>query len=780
MLRRLVLLFLCSVMGYAPAVTAQYMYLDTNGDGVHTTADVLQANGTPSTVDVWLRTNANRDGSPAICNSGPEPLTINSYVVNFVAVGGTVTYSGFINRQPQWGINFAPELNPDGVHYRNGYGGFPGDPPGLYQLATLTITGQTGTPAIRIVDLIPGSLDHTSFGTQCVGHEFDNTYKLAGPAGGSDWTDADGTEGGPGTTNTPPVLSPIGTKSGEVGVPLTFTATATDADLPPQTLTFSLGPFTDVPATIDPSSGIFSWTPSAAGQFFATILVADNGTPPLSDFETVQLMISTAPQAPVLNPIADLTANEGALVTFVATASHPAPSSLSWTLGPGAPAGASIGSANGLFQWVIAEGQGPGVYPITVNVVSSADGWSDSETFVVTVDEVNALPQFTGGVGDMTVTEGETATQQLTAFDADIPAQALFFSKTFGPPFVLVSGSGLITVSPGVTDSGTYTLRVRVSDGLLFSENSLDITVLGIPPVADAGGPYEGIVGVPVHFDATGSSDAEGNPLAFLWNFGDGALGSGSTPAHTYQGAAVYNVTLTVTSNGVSDTDVTTATIAPDLELLAFTTGGNKAVRLGSGKQQMCVQLEPVGGAFEAADLAPGSIRMAYGGGSIGIITGKTVLGSDKNQNGVDEITACFSKDDLRTLFADLPNGEQTVHVMIEAIHVSGAMAQGPLALRVFQSGGRSSLTIAPNPLNPSATATFVTSRAGSLRVGLYDLHGRLVRTLLDESNAAAGYHDVTIDGHDANGGRLASGIYYVKVQSSVDGEVTKAITILK
>ena len=58
MLWCLILLFLCSVMG-APAATAQYMYLDTNGDGVHTAADVLQPNGTPTTVDVWLRTNVN-------------------------------------------------------------------------------------------------------------------------------------------------------------------------------------------------------------------------------------------------------------------------------------------------------------------------------------------------------------------------------------------------------------------------------------------------------------------------------------------------------------------------------------------------------------------------------------------------------------------------------------------------------------------------------------------------------------------------------------------------
>lgn len=92
--------------GAVPQASAQYMYLDTNGDGVHSTADDLQPNGVPTTVDVWIRTNANRDGSPALCNTQDGDLTINSYVFNLEAVDGTVTYSGFINQQPQWTVNF--------------------------------------------------------------------------------------------------------------------------------------------------------------------------------------------------------------------------------------------------------------------------------------------------------------------------------------------------------------------------------------------------------------------------------------------------------------------------------------------------------------------------------------------------------------------------------------------------------------------------------------------------------------------------------------------------
>jgi hypothetical protein len=62
--------------------------------------------------------------------------------------------------------------------------------------------------------------------------------------------------------------------------PYTFTATATDSDLPAQTLTFSLvGAPTG--ATIDGTTGAFSWTPTEAqgpGSYPFTVRVSDGVT----------------------------------------------------------------------------------------------------------------------------------------------------------------------------------------------------------------------------------------------------------------------------------------------------------------------------------------------------------------------------------------------------------------------------------------------------------------------------------------------------------------------
>jgi hypothetical protein len=188
-----------AVAGLAPMASAQYMYLDANANGTHDVGDQLQVNATPTTVDVWLDTIHNRDGSSATCATGAEPLSMISYCFNLKAVNGTVTYTGFTNQVSSFTIQLGSPLNPDGVQYKNALGSATPLPEGLYKLATLTITGQTGSPHIAIVDQDTDSQDFTSFGSNCLGNDADNTYKLTGPAGGSDWHDADGLGAADGT-----------------------------------------------------------------------------------------------------------------------------------------------------------------------------------------------------------------------------------------------------------------------------------------------------------------------------------------------------------------------------------------------------------------------------------------------------------------------------------------------------------------------------------------------------------------------------------------------------
>ena len=125
--------------------------------------------------------------------------------------------------------------------------------------------------------------------------------------------------------NQAPVLGAIGNRTVQVGATLTFTVTATDADLPANLLTLSS---TTLPtgATFDPTTGVFSWSPTVGqtGDTPLTFTVTDNGTPQLSDSETLTITVTAeANQNPVVDDqsftIAENSANGTVVGTIVAT-----------------------------------------------------------------------------------------------------------------------------------------------------------------------------------------------------------------------------------------------------------------------------------------------------------------------------------------------------------------------------------------------------------------------------------------------------------------------------
>ena len=105
--------------------------------------------------------------------------------------------------------------------------------------------------------------------------------------------------------NTAPTLSPVPDTNIIAGVTLNITNVATDADVPSQTLTFSL---LSAPgnASLGATNGIFSWRPliSQAGTTnLVTEKVTDNGTPNLSATQSFNVIVSAPanPQTPAFD-----------------------------------------------------------------------------------------------------------------------------------------------------------------------------------------------------------------------------------------------------------------------------------------------------------------------------------------------------------------------------------------------------------------------------------------------------------------------------------------------
>jgi uncharacterized protein (UPF0179 family) len=181
--------------------------------------------------------------------------------------------------------------------------------------------------------------------------------------------------------NQAPVLAAIGNRTATVGTELTFTAVATDADDPVNTIVYSL---VDAPAgaTIDPSTGVFTWTPTTAGPVTFTVRATDSGNPAMTAEEEITVTVAAANQAPTITEIPNQTGTVGNAVTFDAEATDPDGDELTFSL-MGAPTGATIDPVTGQFSWTPAAAG-----DVTFQVVVTDDGTpeqSDMEEVTISV-----------------------------------------------------------------------------------------------------------------------------------------------------------------------------------------------------------------------------------------------------------------------------------------------------------------------------------------------------------------------------------------------------------
>jgi len=104
---------------------------------------------------------------------------------------------------------------------------------------------------------------------------------------------------------------------------------------------------------------------------------------------------------------------------------------------------------------------------------------------------------------------------------------------------------------------------------------------------------------------------------------------------------------------------------------------------------------------------------------------------------------------------------------------VSGSMSVDAPDVAPSRSGAMTANSF-PNPFTDATSVRFALPRDENVRVSVVDVAGRLVR-VLDERRRTAGAHDVAWDGLDAQGARVAAGVFFVRV-STASGELTERV----
>ena len=154
-------------------------------------------------------------------------------------------------------------------------------------------------------------------------------------------------------SNKPPEFEEIGDKAVIAGQPFTLTVVATDPNGDP--LTYSMRGDELSEASLDPESGVFTWTPARdlVGQSLHVTFVASDGeaeAEAVATFVVRDETVEAGNMPPIITPIDDFETQVGQQVIIEVQAQDDQPEALQYSVRMG-PEGHQFDTANAVFTW---------------------------------------------------------------------------------------------------------------------------------------------------------------------------------------------------------------------------------------------------------------------------------------------------------------------------------------------------------------------------------------------------------------------------------------------
>ncbi|ERS12823.1 hypothetical protein Q668_16945 [Alcanivorax sp. PN-3] len=334
------------------------------------------------------------------------------------------------------------------------------------------------------------------------------------------------------------------------------------------------------------------FVPDVDGVYEIALVVNDGLVDSAS--ATITVTAATPNSAPVSHAGNDQNVTEGATVTLNGSGSSDAdgdPLSYQWQF-VSRPAGstATLASADTVAPTFVADVAGTFVIELIVN-----DGQIDSEptSVSVTAEQANVPPVADAG-RDQNVIAGTTVSLDGSA-SSDADGDSLTYQWTFvaKPDGSAAALSDATKVTPTfIADlAGTYVLELVVNDGETDSAGDR-ITITAerenTLPVADAGPDQNVTEGATVTLNGSASSDADGDPLSYQWQFvsrPDGSTAALDQPNSAkpqfdadVEGQYVVRLVVTDEAGGVSDADTVMITVSKANSIPVADAGANQSV----------------------------------------------------------------------------------------------------------------------------------------------------------------------------------------------------------
>jgi hypothetical protein len=421
--------------------------------------------------------------------------------------------------------------------------------------------------------------------------------------------------------NRVPLLATVSSQSVGEGSLLSVQLVGSDSDLPANNLTYALvqGP---VGTRVDPTSGLFEWTPSEVqGPSTNTVVVSvsDDAGTPLSFQTSFRVTVSEVNQPPALASIDDQPVTEGqSLIVQLAGSDPDVPANALRYRLVSPPSGMQVDALTGRISWTPSTDQGPATYTVTAEVYDDADpSLSGRRSFQVIVMDSNRAPVAIAQA--VSGTEEVSLSIRLAATDAD--GDPLTYSIVTHPTKGTLAGfPPNLTYVPAVNAFGADSFTFRANDGTMDSlPATVAITLAGVddsPVVQGAQVTLSEDTPVSLTLNA---SDPDGDPLSYtILNTPQRGTLSGIPPNLTYTPNADVSgadqVTFKVT-DGRSESGVATIYLS--------ITAVNDVPTLSAISDQTTLEDTATGAiAFTVGDVetAAGSLTVTAASSNLGVV----------------------------------------------------------------------------------------------------------------------------------------------------------------
>ncbi|MHB0960422.1 MAG: putative Ig domain-containing protein [Pirellulaceae bacterium] len=258
--------------------------------------------------------------------------------------------------------------------------------------------------------------------------------------------------------NRPPLITSTPVTVAATDAPFTYAVRATDPDGDRLNYAF-FGP----PAmSIDPSTGLVRWTPTAAdvGIHEIYVLVSDGQMTATQVFDLdVDVSDTAANGSPVITSVPPAHATVEQTYSYRVTAIDPENDPITYRL-DAAPSGMTIDGSSGLLTWTPTLAQTAAPQQVVI-VASDGQGGMGWQSFTLT-PPVNTPPVITSTV-PTTATPGALYRYDVRATDPD--GDRLSYELVTAPNGMTIDVNGRVRWTPAVGLTGTVPIELRVADG---------------------------------------------------------------------------------------------------------------------------------------------------------------------------------------------------------------------------------------------------------------------------------------------------------------------------